>query len=343
MVGTDPDAFDDIMLGTGHTWFAVVRAPEQDNGAKNAIFGTLTNANPWTGMVAHVADDGGGVSVGSYMTRPTGSDVFARGETDINDDEFHILAGRLEEGLDEVTAELFLESSTPEAEAFPIIIEESDSDEIAIGAERSGGGEHFDGDITRILIYERPLSDSEMNTTGGELASLYGLSWEGDGGIPGDYNEDGVLNAADIDLQTAEMKKDPADQDLAKFDHNSDGVVNVGAAGTDTSKWGDRLIWIRDLRKTSVGDSNLDGAFDSGDLVAVFTGGEYDTGEMAGWALGDWNGDMVFDSGDLVFAFTDGGYVAAAEPAAVPEPTTITPLLVGAVLLLARTRRRNVR
>ncbi len=33
--------------------------------------------------------------------------------------------------------------------------------------------------------------------------------------LSGDYNGDGVLDAKDIDLQTAEMKKDPADQDLA--------------------------------------------------------------------------------------------------------------------------------
>ena len=331
MVGSDPDAFDDIMLGTGHTWFAVVKAPEQDHGAKNAIFGTLTNANPWTGVVAHVAHDGGGVSVGNYMTRPTGSDVFARGVTDINDDEFHILAGRLEEGLDEVAAELFLESATPEAESFPIIIEESDSDEIAIGAERSGGGEHFDGDIARILIYDRPLSESEMNTTGGELAILYGLNWEGVGGVPGDYNGDTVVDAKDIDLQ-AEAMKDP-NPDLKVFDENDDLAVD-GA---------DRVIWVKEHAKTWVGDANLDGEFNSGDLVTVFAAGKYELDEMAGWEEGDWDGDMRFSSGDLVVAFADGGYEKGAQPEvrAVPEPSAIVMLLIGSVLIIYRTLRRT--
>ena len=84
--------------------------------------------------------------------------------------------------------------------------------------------------------------------------------------LEGDYNEDGVLDGIDIDLQAAEMKKPAAEQDLAKFDHNNDGVIDVGTPDAP----GDRLIWVKDLRMTSVGDSNLDDVFDSGDLVLVF-------------------------------------------------------------------------
>ncbi len=157
--------------------------------------------------------------------------------------------------------------------------------------------------------------------------------------LPGDYNADGVLDATDIDLQAAEMQKPEAEQDLARFDHNNDGVINVGAAGPDESTWGDRLIWIRNLRGTSVGDANLNDVFDSGDLVDVFVAGKYATGEMASWAEGDWDGDMLFDSGDLVLAFQDGGYVAAAAPATVPEPSTLCLLAVGICYLGRRVRR----
>ena len=154
--------------------------------------------------------------------------------------------------------------------------------------------------------------------------------------MPGDYNADGVLDALDIDLQSAEMKKDPADQDLAKFDHNNDGVIDVGTPEAP----GDRLIWVKDLRMTSVGDSNFDDVFDSGDLVLVFGEGKYDTGEMAGWAQGDWSGDMVFDSGDLVLAFQDGGYVAAAV-ALVPEPASLVLLLIAIAGLTRFVRRQR--
>ena len=150
----------------------------------------------------------------------------------------------------------------------------------------------------------------------------------------GDYNGDGVLDALDMDLQAAEMMKPAAEQDLAKFDHNGDGVINVGTPDVP----GDRLIWVKDIRMTSVGDSNMDDVFDSGDLVLVFGEGKYDTGEMAGWAQGDWTGDMVFDSGDLVLAFQDGGYVAAAAPA-VPEPSSLVLALLSVLGLAGITRR----
>jgi T5SS/PEP-CTERM-associated repeat protein len=167
------------------------------------------------------------------------------------------------------------------------------------------------------------------------------LSVVGSGNLVGDYNGDSALDALDIDLQAAEMKRPPAEQDLAKFDHNDDGVIDVGTPGPDDTTWGDRLIWIKNLRQTSVGDSNLDNLFDSGDLVLVFGAGKYETGEMATWAQGDWNGDMVFGSGDLVFAFSDGGYVAAAGPAAVPEPSSLVLVTLSGLSLVGVVRRRG--
>ena len=53
-------------------------------------------------------------------------------------------------------------------------------------------------------------------------------------------------------------------------------------------------MWVDDLKNTWIGDANLDGEFNSGDMVQVFVGGKYETGEDAGWEEGDWNGDMKF-------------------------------------------------
>ncbi|MCA9217967.1 MAG: hypothetical protein KDB27_33080, partial [Planctomycetales bacterium] len=58
----------------------------------------------------------------------------------------------------------------------------------------------------------------------------------------------------------------------------------------------------------SVGDSNLDGSFTTGDLVLVFEAAKYETGAAATWEEGDWNGDLLFDSNDFVFVFTYGDY-----------------------------------
>ena len=61
------------------------------------------------------------------------------------------------------------------------------------------------------------------------------------------------------------------------------------------------------------GDANLDGVFNSADLVAVFKIGKYESGESAIWQEGDWNSDQFFDSNDLVLAFQAGHYVPASQ------------------------------
>ncbi len=64
-----------------------------------------------------------------------------------------------------------------------------------------------------------------------------------------------------------------------------------------------------------VGDSNLDGLFDSSDLVTIFQAGEYEDAlqDNSTWAEGDWNGDREFTSEDLVLAFQAGSYEAFLE------------------------------
>jgi hypothetical protein len=78
---------------------------------------------------------------------------------------------------------------------------------------------------------------------------------------------------------------------------------------------------ITGVLQTSFGDSNLDGIFDSSDLVHVFQAGEYEDAveNNSTWETGDWNGDQEFDSSDIVFAFQSGGYVAAAMSGILPE------------------------
>ena len=106
----------------------------------------------------------------------------------------------------------------------------------------------------------------------------------------------------------------------------------------------DRAIWVSDLRKTWMGDANMDDEFSSGDLVAVFSAGKYEKDVAAGWAQGDWSGDMRFSSGDLVVAFADGGYELGPRMmamAAVPEPSSVVLLLLAALGLSSRRTRES--
>ena len=71
---------------------------------------------------------------------------------------------------------------------------------------------------------------------------------------------------------------------------------------------------IEQILDTSFGDANLDGVFNSQDLVMVFQAGEYEdsTERNSTWESGDWNGDGEFDSADIILAFQRGQYVSAA-------------------------------
>jgi hypothetical protein len=136
----------------------------------------------------------------------------------------------------------------------------------------------------------------------------------------GDFDLDGSLTAMDIDHLLAEIRIGATQ---ARFDLNGDSRVDTA----------DRATWVHDLRKTYFGDANLDGQFNSTDMIAVFQAGQYEDalGGNSGWSSGDWDGDGDFRTGDLVAAFQDGGYEKGprATIATVPEPSSWFMLLLG--------------
>jgi hypothetical protein len=114
---------------------------------------------------------------------------------------------------------------------------------------------------------------------------------------PGDFNNDRIVDVKDIDLLCRAVRASDANR---MFDLSGDGLVD----GADF----DRLI--TEILHTSPGDSNLDRAFDSSDLVLAFISAEYEDGvaDNSGWSDGDWNCDGDFTTRDLVDAFITSLY-----------------------------------
>ncbi|MCF7674780.1 MAG: hypothetical protein K9M97_05510, partial [Akkermansiaceae bacterium] len=171
LVGDDPAAFDSLANGGGYTWFIVIDAGTQDQPTNNRVFGTLRNASPWPGVMACVGSN----NLASTNTRSDGGDQWSFGTTDVSSG-WHIVAGRLGAGTGTVSQALYTDGGVPEHIISSTISPGADSGALTVGAERTGGAEYFDGDVARILIYQRPLSDDELNDTGYALATAYGIT-----------------------------------------------------------------------------------------------------------------------------------------------------------------------
>ena len=204
------------------------------------------------------------------------------------------------------------------------------------------GTEYYDGSFWEAggdrLYYtvgsdDDPNSWGQKNTTeAGDKIFLNAISWltgEENGGVEGDFNDNGQRDIEDMDLLTAGVTAGDA-----AFDLNGDGNVNAA----------DRDHWLVTLSNSYYGDSNFDGEFNSSDFVTVFGAAKYETGQPATWGEGDWNGDGEFNSADFVAAFSGAGYEQGPRDGGlqtVPEPSSYALLLSCIGLIGLATRRRK--
>lgn len=148
--------------------------------------------------------------------------------------------------------------------------------------------------------------------------------------VPGDFDRNGLVDVADISMLFAQLRLPTPDPN---YDLNSDRLVNVG----------DRDYMIHSILDTNYGDADLDGTFDSQDLIMVFQSGGYESATASNltWAQGDWNGDGKFDTSDLTLAAQSGAYVpdrnAAPQGARLANPIAVGDLMAAldADLLMA--------
>ena len=190
-------------------------------------------------------------------------------------------------------------------------------------------------DVTTIQYQQNfSVSDGPLRLANNGTDVTYHDIWVSDSHIPlptgfedlGDFNGNQILDSADLQFVASNIQLGDTQTDL-----NGDAIVNE----TDLN------VWVKEYFGSWIGDSNLDGVFDSGDLVDVFAAGEYedDIPGNSTWATGDWNGNGEFDSGDLVAAFKDAGFEQGTRTAhAIPEPKTLTGVVGLICLFLIGTR-----
>lgn len=179
----DEDAFDGLTTGKGHTWIAVIAVFQQRVGLKdvNSFFGNLRNGGNYEGIWGCLTDDNtpwygarNGITFGRFD--PNNPQVLGpRLETG----GFHLLAGRMGAGTGTQKLEFFVDGNKPVATAEIPVNMEANPSRMSVGQERDAiqhpGVESFDGEIARLLVWERPLTDSELDATLLSLKSTYRL------------------------------------------------------------------------------------------------------------------------------------------------------------------------
>jgi hypothetical protein len=197
-----------------------------------------------------------------------------------------------------------------------------------VTGQTAGGSGQLIGDQT----YPAPGVHGDGVSAYGQVS--YGPPWY----VPGDVNHDGVLNAADIDAIYQHLTAAPPGYVnwprplggyQSQYDVNGDGAVTQA----------DVTYELNHYFLTSYGDANLDKTTDFADFQALLDHWQT-SGAGVGWAQADFNGDGVVDFLDfqsLLDYWNPSGWNFA--PAQVPEPASLTVVLLGGLDLLRRSRK----
>jgi len=183
LINFNENAFDHLITGSGHTWFAVMSVYAQVSGLKdvNSFFGNLKNGGKYEGFWAGLKDDNTlwiGSRNGITFGRWDQNNPQLLGPR-LKENRYYVIAGRMGAGTGKVTIELFVNGTQPVASMpFPVN-PNANSSKMAIGQERDAtnhpGHESFDGELARLLMWERPLSNREFETVLSWLKKTYNV------------------------------------------------------------------------------------------------------------------------------------------------------------------------
>ena len=195
LINDNDKAFDGLITGKGYTWFVVIKPYQQHRGEGDypqAFFGCLRNTATPQLEEGQFAGFWGSFYIDGkvWMGSRNGEGEFSRASIDTPEvlgpflpiDNWYLLAGRQAAGKpgEIVKLDLFINDHSSPVATGDYSVGNWEPSRMAIGTERNAinhqGHESFDGELARILIYERPLSNSEMKTLFEYLNNVYGLS-----------------------------------------------------------------------------------------------------------------------------------------------------------------------
>jgi hypothetical protein len=160
-----------------------------------------------------------------------------------------------------------------------------------------------------------------------------GLSVVGSGSVFGDFNDDQVVNASDIDLLCGAIH-DTGSSNNPRFDLTGDGLVNMN----------DLTFEVEQILETEFGDTDTDGDVDLNDLGNLASG--FGQPSEKRWSKGNFDCDNDVDLNDLGTLATnfEGGRAAslAEFQALVPEPAAASAVLFALTFRAPRRRRACV-
>ena len=184
LVNHEEDALDYLITGRGYTWFAVICVCKQVVQLKDvhSFFGNLRNGGNYEGIWGNVTDDNQvwiGSRNGITFGRWDQNNPMVLASKPLKENQYYVIAGRMGAGTGEVQIEVFIDKPQPVAsKAFPVN-PGANSSKLAIGQERDAtnhpGRESFDGELARFLMYERPLTNEELEQTIVHLKTRYAI------------------------------------------------------------------------------------------------------------------------------------------------------------------------
>jgi hypothetical protein len=193
LINDNDEAFHGMMTGRGYTWFAVIkpyvqRSPKSiKSNYPNAFFGCLRNtAAPQLELGQYAGFWGSFYPDGRvYMGSRNGTSKTVRDGVNTPQveapapavDEWHIIMGRQGAGQGIVLLDLFVNNPSEAVNSHDYPVADVEPSRMAIGTERNAinhmGKESFDGELSRLLMFETALTQKEMEAVYDYLRATY--------------------------------------------------------------------------------------------------------------------------------------------------------------------------